>query len=189
MKHVLMAALAATALMLTSPASATTLKVEFDVNLGGLILIDTWEQDSNPTPNSYVLGESTDVPIWDFTSNDSNDDGSFGTTNSDVIYVNGSDGGGFSTGESIEISVGPQVYSGLESSPVFSVGTYDGHAAEFQGFTIVVLPFLTSLTFSVAPPVTPPVPVPEPSTWAMMAIGFAGLGYASYRRTREPRAA
>jgi hypothetical protein len=23
--------------------------------------------------------------------------------------------------------------------------------------------------------------VPEPSTWAMMAIGFAGLGYAGWR--------
>jgi hypothetical protein len=30
--------------------------------------------------------------------------------------------------------------------------------------------------------------VPEPSTWAMMLMGFAGLGYASYRRAREPRA-
>jgi PEP-CTERM motif len=26
-------------------------------------------------------------------------------------------------------------------------------------------------------PVTPPVPVPEPSTWAMMLVGFAGLGF------------
>jgi hypothetical protein len=31
--------------------------------------------------------------------------------------------------------------------------------------------------------------VPEASTWAMMLIGFAGLGYAGYRRAREPRAA
>jgi PEP-CTERM motif len=29
--------------------------------------------------------------------------------------------------------------------------------------------------------------VPEPSTWAMMVLGFAGLGYAGYRQTREPR--
>jgi PEP-CTERM motif len=27
--------------------------------------------------------------------------------------------------------------------------------------------------------------VPEPSTWAMMLIGFAGLGYAGYRRSRK----
>jgi hypothetical protein len=31
--------------------------------------------------------------------------------------------------------------------------------------------------------------VPESSTWAMMLLGFGGLGYAGYRRTREPRAA
>jgi hypothetical protein len=27
--------------------------------------------------------------------------------------------------------------------------------------------------------------VPEPSTWAMMAIGFAGLGFAGYKRARR----
>jgi PEP-CTERM motif len=27
--------------------------------------------------------------------------------------------------------------------------------------------------------------VPEPSTWAMMLPGFAGLGYAGYRKTRQ----
>jgi hypothetical protein len=31
--------------------------------------------------------------------------------------------------------------------------------------------------------------VPEPSTWAMMLLGFAGLGFAGYRRTTEPRVA
>jgi hypothetical protein len=28
--------------------------------------------------------------------------------------------------------------------------------------------------------------VPESSTWAMMLLGFAGLGFAGYRRTRKP---
>ena len=31
-------------------------------------------------------------------------------------------------------------------------------------------------------------PVPEPSTWAMMLLGFAGLGFAGYRRARAGRA-
>jgi PEP-CTERM motif len=31
--------------------------------------------------------------------------------------------------------------------------------------------------------------VPEPSTWAMMLLGFAGLGFAGYRRARNARAA
>jgi phospholipase/lecithinase/hemolysin len=30
-----------------------------------------------------------------------------------------------------------------------------------------------------------PSPVPEPSTWAMMLLGFAGLGFASYRSVRK----
>ena len=29
-------------------------------------------------------------------------------------------------------------------------------------------------------------PVPEPSTWAMMALGFAGLGFAGYWTSRRP---
>ena len=31
--------------------------------------------------------------------------------------------------------------------------------------------------------------VPEPSTWTMMAVGFAGLGFVSYRARRARRAA
>jgi hypothetical protein len=27
--------------------------------------------------------------------------------------------------------------------------------------------------------------VPEPSTWAMMLLGFAGLGYLGYRKARS----
>ncbi len=31
-------------------------------------------------------------------------------------------------------------------------------------------------------------PVPEPATWAMMALGFVGLGYAAFRRNTKGRA-
>ena len=31
--------------------------------------------------------------------------------------------------------------------------------------------------------------VPEPSTWAMMLLGFAGLGFAGYRQARKARPA
>ena len=50
--------------------------------------------------------------------------------------------------------------------------------------------FITDLTYEAAgnftgtmTPVT--VSVPEPSTWAMMLLGFAGLGFAGYRSTRR----
>jgi hypothetical protein len=32
-------------------------------------------------------------------------------------------------------------------------------------------------------------PVPEPSTWAMMLAGFAGIGFLSYRASRKTAAA
>jgi len=28
--------------------------------------------------------------------------------------------------------------------------------------------------------------VPEPSTWAMMILGFAGVGFTAYRRKSKP---
>lgn len=33
---------------------------------------------------------------------------------------------------------------------------------------------------------TPNAAVPEPATWAMMLIGFAGVGFAAYRKRRAP---
>jgi len=36
--------------------------------------------------------------------------------------------------------------------------------------------------------VLPPT-IPEPSTWAMMLLGFAGLGFAGYRRVKSGRTA
>ena len=43
---------------------------------------------------------------------------------------------------------------------------------------------LTPSSYLIAPDITPPV-VPEPSTWAMMLIGFADLGFARYRQRRK----
>ena len=43
---------------------------------------------------------------------------------------------------------------------------------------------ITSETRYLYGSVTPSV-APEPSTWAMMLLGFAGLGFAGYRRTRK----
>jgi hypothetical protein len=34
-------------------------------------------------------------------------------------------------------------------------------------------------------PVSFVLTVPEPSTWAMMLVGFAGLGFAGYRASRR----
>ena len=42
---------------------------------------------------------------------------------------------------------------------------------------------LDNFTYEVVSPITA---VPEPSTWAMMILGFAGLGFMAYRRKAKP---
>ena len=62
----------------------------------------------------------------------------------------------------------PQVYTGPESAPVFAPGVFDTYDPA-DGLT-------GSLTIS----------LPEPSSWAMMLVGFGGLGAAM--RSRRKRA-
>jgi hypothetical protein len=44
-------------------------------------------------------------------------------------------------------------------------------------------------TFTIDVIASPPTGVPEPATWAMMLVGFAGLGYAGYRKAKSGRRA
>jgi len=45
--------------------------------------------------------------------------------------------------------------------------------------------YLSTLVIDVTTAGGGPPPVPEPSTWAMKLLGFAGLGFAASRRTRS----
>ena len=47
--------------------------------------------------------------------------------------------------------------------------------------TISDATFICTVTYIYTPAATSPA-IPEPSTWAMMLLGFAGLGYAAVRR-------
>jgi hypothetical protein len=71
--------------------------------------------------------------------------------------------------------------SGSTGSITFS--SYDTNTFVFLGFTSST-PFTSatfvSTTFNV-PEIEYGSAVPEPSTWAMMLLGFAGLGFAGYR--------
>jgi len=65
------------------------------------------------------------------------------------------------------------------------VGTFALGTTESLGERIALFPTNTvSVNFSA-------FVVPEPSTWAMLLMGFAGLGFVGYRRTRraKPQAA
>jgi len=67
-------------------------------------------------------------------------------------------------------------WEGLDPTGL-SETTYDEHSGTFSGTMAVI----TEGTFTPG--------VPEPSTWAMMLIGFAGLGFAGYRKATKAKAA
>ena len=68
---------------------------------------------------------------------------------------------------------GPDLFTGPTSAPSFNIGT-------FQLSSIASGP--ATLTISAV------AAVPEPSTWAMMVLGFAGVGFMAYRRKRTGNA-
>ena len=70
--------------------------------------------------------------------------------------------------------------------PLFAIWSnmpQDGYSAAFTGVVdgVDYYNIQGSATVSNA--------VPEPATWAMMLLGFAGLGFAGYRREKTDRAA
>jgi PEP-CTERM motif len=96
----------------------------------------------------------------------------------DVLFYTNSAYGGLEFYRDLPQLYGPQVFSVDQGNPTFITGGYGLENSE-DGSTYV-------LTIA-APPGGGALPVPEPSTWAMMLLGFAGLGYAGYRETKRAR--
>ena len=116
---------------------------------------------------------ATDVAISDFSSTGTTVVGPY----TDIVWQNLSLGGLFHTPDDMFVVVGnpsAQAYSGDESAPTFLTGTYPGMNIGTGADATVVIS-------SSGPPST----VPEPSTWAMMLVGFAGLAFAGYRASRK----
>jgi probable HAF family extracellular repeat protein len=78
--------------------------------------------------------------------------------------------------------------SGQEFGFLYVDGTYTTLSlSESLNTSAVAINDLGQILGSANPiPPPPPVPIPEPATWAMMLLGFAGLSFAGYRRTRKP---
>ena len=134
--------------------------------------IGTFTLISNPGAVNQMV---TNVPVKDALGNASEgmDDVLFPDATSGTLYV--SDTGG------------NDVYAvrlfGLDpNTPIISLGSF-GEVALVNPTTGVVE--MTLLGNLVSPHGLDFVAAPEPSTWAMMLIGFVGLGYAGYRRRRK----
>jgi hypothetical protein len=79
---------------------------------------------------------------------------------------------------------GPQFYTGPESSPSFVPGVYADLHNAFGGNIDTVTVSLVPDSAPAGPPDPPAFSAPEPSTWAMLLLGFVGLSYAGYRKAR-----
>lgn len=84
-------------------------------------------------------------------------------------------------------NLGPFVLNGVEVSDIHFVeygdGWYDGSKWTNPEGGTSTLKIVADFKSVIAAP-----PVPEPSTWAMMILGFAGVGFMLYRRERGANA-
>ncbi len=92
-----------------------------------------------------------------------------------------------------DIMVGPLTaysysfpYGGVDAFTVTGIDRADGLDPSNTSAFVTGLTFENSGTFTgTQTPITAGTTVPEPSSWAMMLLGFAGLGYAGYRKTKS----
>lgn len=68
------------------------------------------------------------------------------------------------------IGSGPDLFSGNPADPVFTLGTFTLSNPFFGQNDVLTISAVTA--------------VPEASTWAMMILGFASVGFVAYRRKR-----
>ena len=68
----------------------------------------------------------------------------------------------------------------LHGSSFDQVLAYPGNGANFTGSFTAASPVVAAASVA-----TPVAAVPEPSTWAMMILGFCGLSFMAYRRRQN----
>jgi PEP-CTERM motif len=126
-------------------------------------LTTTFELPASPTPTQFTTNfafEVGDTPAIV---------GGSATTLDGLSFYNIQNDGGLFDTTYFDLS-GAQYYTGTEASPTFIPGIYTGQSNFYSGG-------VDTVTIALAP-------IPEPATWAMMLAGFAGLGFAGFRRAR-----
>jgi hypothetical protein len=156
----------------------------------------------SPTFNSNVVGTGTGTITLPYGSNmyPPNSTGTNDGTFFETAYFKGNFT--LSSAEAVEFQLGSDDDSFIYVDGVL-IGQNPGvHGVTNVDFTSAVLPagmnsievfyadrhqvgaFL-SLSLETSGVVITPPGTPEPSTWAMLLVGFAGLGFAGYRQSRK----
>ena len=78
-------------------------------------------------------------------------------------------------------------YDPLSGTGLPNDAVIDFTVADAAGLTAVDLSSTTGIKEAKSFDVSGAGAVPEPSTWALMVVGFAGLGYAAFRRAKSAR--
>ena len=118
----------------------------------------TFSLNSSPTPSATGTGFFTLLNV------SGTSDGA-ATTFSQLNFFDSAHDGGYN------LFGGPQLFTGTLASPTFTLGTF---ALSDNGFA--------SFNYSLS--ITNAAAVPEPATWAMMLLVFAGMGVALRHRPR-----
>jgi hypothetical protein len=125
----------------------------------------TFDVAESPTP-SRILDNGFwlyNVPINGTTTFNGTFSGSFGGMETLYFYT----GDVADAGNHYSVVPTEAYFTGSDSSPTFVPGTYYGSVGDSVTITDIT------------------AAVPEPSTWAMMILGFIGVGFMAYRRKQN----
>jgi hypothetical protein len=142
--------------MIASPASASLLEFKLTGTKTADFFLDT-----NTVP-TVSLGSRSEF---------SNVSGTFGGVSEVASLIWFSSSGGLAiTAPELGLTqfISTIVFTGSPADPDFTIGSFT--------LTNPVLRLADTLTISAV------ASVPEPSTWAMMVLGFMGVGFMAYRR-------
>ena len=133
-----------------------------------------WNFDYDATPIDGYTGDTGPYFAIDFTgvlsvATTGNYDLTIGSDDGEYLYIGGTQ---------VLANPGIHPYSTVTGSVFLTAGM---HPFEVQYDQLEYVAAQSSLA---VPDGVTIGSVPEPSTWAMMLMGFAGLGYAGYRKAR-----
>ena len=167
-------------------ATATNVNVDADNGFGEI----KPSKGSGPWTNTVFSPTATSLFAWDglFVRGQVEGKNYDGDLSATVTQVNGATTTFTWTGLPTNADFGTLGFDEPLSSPgvAISSATFSlaGTGGDFKSMKQFEVSDCLASTGCVGGGGQPPGTIPEPSTWAMMMLGFAGLGYAAYRRAK-----